>query len=166
MVKWKTIENFQNYKISNYGQAESSKNKSKRILKSRINSGGYVYVNLCTGDGKYKSKMVHILVARAFIKNPKELPQVNHKDGHKINNFYNNLEWVTPKENALHASKMGLLKGRKGQKCNLAKLKEDDVVEIRKLRQNNMSYNKIAQKFPVSRSNIIQICQRMIWKHI
>ena len=100
-----------------------SLNGEPKILKSFRTGPGYSGTRFVV-NGKRKHFYTHRLVAAHFIPNPYNYPQINHKDGHKINNYYNNLEWVTPKENASHASKMGLLKGRKGQKCNLAKLKD------------------------------------------
>lgn len=69
----------------------------------------YRIVNLAI-DGKYKSRYVHRIVAQAFIPNPNNLPQVNHKNGDTLNNSVKNLEWVTCSENISHAYKTGLYK--------------------------------------------------------
>jgi hypothetical protein len=60
-------------------------------------------------DGSPKSYSVHRLVALAFIPNPLNLPQVNHKDGNKFNNHYSNLEWCTSSDNTKHAYDTGLI---------------------------------------------------------
>lgn len=70
------------------------------IDKGFINSNGYRCVSTKNG----KTKFVHRLVAEAFIPNPENKPQVNHKDGNKLNNCVDNLEWVTAKENLDHAA--------------------------------------------------------------
>ena len=73
-----------------------------------VNSGGY---NMICTQGKHY--LVHRLVAKAFIPNPHEKPQVNHIDGNKRNNNVSNLEWVTAKENVVHAFATGLMPHRK-----------------------------------------------------
>ena len=73
------------------------------------NTNGYASVRM-----PYGNYLVHRMVADAFIPNPGNKPQVNHKDGNKRNNNVSNLEWVTAKENMEHASKTGLLiRGKK-----------------------------------------------------
>lgn len=78
-----------------------------RILKPTPDKKGYQRIRVTIRREKY-SLRVHREVARAFIPNPYNLPQVNHKDGDKNNNAASNLEWVSNMENAEHAMKMGL----------------------------------------------------------
>ncbi len=94
----------------------------KRIIRGRKyggnwlspkNSNGYLHVILCN-KGIMKIKLIHRLVAKAFILNPNNKPCINHKDGNKSNNDITNLEWVTYSENDLHAFKIGL-KSQKGE---------------------------------------------------
>lgn len=75
------------------------------ILSQHVDHGGYLYVELPQFRKKYK---VHRLVAMAFLPNPENKPQVNHKDGNKLNNCVDNLEWTTAKENIAHAFSTGL----------------------------------------------------------
>ena len=81
----------------------------KRKLKQMVSKSGkgYFVVNLYK-DGKMKQKLVHRLIAEAFIPNPNGKIQINHKDGNTKNNSLDNLEWVTPKENSQHACDTGL----------------------------------------------------------
>lgn len=74
-----------------------------RMMKQGIRSG-YPYVNLCVDD-KRKKRTVHSLVAEAFLG---EGDEVNHKDGNKLNNHVDNLEWCTRAENHRHALETGL----------------------------------------------------------
>lgn len=76
-------------------------------LKQQIDNKGYMRVRV-TVNGNRKQIKVHRAVAEAFIPNPFNKPQVNHKDGNKQNNRADNLEWVTNEENAAHALKSGL----------------------------------------------------------
>jgi len=73
--------------------------KTKNVWISKI---GYPCVSISEG-GFSKTEYVHRLLAKAFIDNPEDKKQVNHIDGNKANNNINNLEWVTPSENILHA---------------------------------------------------------------
>ena len=97
---WKDIEDYEGiYQVSNFGRI---KNRFNKIIKPRIYENKYLYVILYNRFG-YKNFRVHRLVAISFLENPLNLPYVNHKDGNKLNNNLNNLEWVTPLENIRHS---------------------------------------------------------------
>lgn len=92
---WKVIDGYENYEVSNLGRVMSLKyhrGNRKVILKQSINAYGYPVVSL-SKNGKSAPIAVHRLVATAFIPNPNNLPQVNHKDECKTNNAVWNLEW-------------------------------------------------------------------------
>ena len=78
-------------------------------LKPSPNSNGYLAVNLYR-DRRRKNWTVHRLVALAYIPNPYQKSQLNHKDGNKTNNHAENLEWCNNRENYLHADSLGFIK--------------------------------------------------------
>lgn len=123
---WKGVFGFDNYLCNEQGEIYSL--KRNKILKGTVNKQGYKCVLLTKNDGKIKRVRVHRIVAQTFIPNPENKPQINHKDGNKMNNAISNLEWVTSKENIHHAIKTGLVDNsgtHHGQAtCNEEKLKE------------------------------------------
>ena len=96
---WKPIEGYNNYEVSSFGNIRNK--NTGRILKQG-KKGGYCSVGL--SGYKSRTKIVHQLVAKAFIPNPENKPQVNHKDKNGLNNNIGNLEWVNNKENSIHRS--------------------------------------------------------------
>ena len=104
---WKDIKGYEGkYKISNLGHilmlgAYSDGRKYKQGLKkTRVDKGGYEYVNLTNWEGKVETVKIHRLVAEAFIPNPENKPCIDHIDCNRTNNNVDNLRWVTYKENA------------------------------------------------------------------
>ena len=107
MVIWEKIPGYEDYMVSDNGEIKSLKNNKQRILKQYADgSGRYLFVHLMK-EGKYKMNLVHRIVANAFIENKENKPQINHKNCNTQDNRVKNLEWVTAKENMLHAKKMG-----------------------------------------------------------
>lgn len=96
--EWRKIEKYPNYSVSNFGRIRNDTTGRIRILTDRR---GYKAFNAKI-NGKYVKTNVHQLVAKAFVPNPENKPCINHKDGNKHNNYINNLEWVTHKENTIH----------------------------------------------------------------
>lgn len=78
-----------------------------RIVKPSVKENGYLTIGFRV-KGKTKRKYVHRIVAEAFLENPTNAPEVNHKDGVKTNNSVENLEWVTRSENMTHSYRLGL----------------------------------------------------------
>jgi len=160
MEQWREIKDYEGYyQVSNIGNVrrvnKDPRSPKFRVLKKGLFKGGYEYV------GIRKNRTVHRLVATAFILNPKNKAQVNHINGIKTDNHVDNLEWVTPKENQVHASKLGLTAN--GEKNGFSKLNEFQVREILK---SNLSLCKLGKKYNVSSTNIWRIKNRKLWKHI
>jgi len=112
---WHPCAGFEtHYEVSNLGNVRSIermvnnrlgngiRRSPAKVLKPCLGKSGYLLVNFCI-DGIKSNHNVHRLVARAFIENESNKPQVNHKDGNKMNNCADNLEWVTASENTKHA---------------------------------------------------------------
>lgn len=112
---WKAVADSNGeYHISNHGRVKSYKCGKERILKPYLLGGGLPYYAYSLHiKNKRKICKVHRLVALAFIPNPENKPQVNHKDGNKLNNHIDNLEWMTSKENHQHAWDTGLFEGKR-----------------------------------------------------
>lgn len=89
---FKDIEGYEDYQISNLGNVKSLRFGKEKILKPVKDGKKYLCVVLYK-QGKHKMCKVHRLVAQAFIPNPNNYQQVNHKDEDKTNNQVNNLEW-------------------------------------------------------------------------
>lgn len=171
---WLDIENYEGiYMISNYGNVKSLQKivrgsvRKGRFLKHKKHRDGYFVVTL-QNNKKRKYYFVHRLVASSFCQNNYKKPDVNHIDGNKENNFYQNLEWVTSKENSIHAVNLGLCPHSVGENHIKSKLKNKDILEIRKLWDGTNPYNQndFSKKYKVSKSNIAKILKRETWKHI
>lgn len=169
MEKWKDVPGFEPYyEISSFGnirrKAGSSHLKPKN-LKYVFDKDGYPRVNLKVKQ-KTNSRLVHRLLAKAFIENPLNKPQVNHINGVKKDCRIENLEWCTLSENRVHAYSSGLQNGlsRRGQKNNFSKLTEDQILHIRSLYIPYKFTNKmIAEIYGVTEGCVSAITSRRTW---
>ena len=155
---WKTIPAFGGrYEASETGEIRHSLNKN--IRKARKNRYGYLQLNFSRNDGTGKSDTisVHRLIAKTFIPNPLNLPEVNHKDGNKQNNNAENLEWCTCSENGKHAFKIGLSQTYKGEDHVKAKLTNEQAKQIKQLYKKGVLQCKLADYFNVSQTTIRRI---------
>ena len=109
---------------------------------------------------------VHRLVAIAFIPNPENKPQVNHKNGVKYINVLDNLEWATNSENVKHAFDTGLKFSKLGEDNSLSIYTEKQIRKVCKLLEQGMSNKEISKKTGVERKYITDIKKGRRWKHI
>lgn len=139
--------------------------KTKRVYSVNLNKKGYRYITT-----KYKTvpcfRLVHRLIALAFIPNPENKPQVNHKDGVKDNNRKTNLEWCTQFENMQHVFATGLVKTVTGEQHYLAIHKRDDVEAISLMIQEGKSYRQIMDVYNVTAAFLADIKIGHSWKDV
>lgn len=166
---WKDVVGYEGrYQVSNIGRVKSlarvvirrnnvPQHRTERIMNPATDGKGYKRISL-SKNAKDSTKKVHRLVAEAFIPNPKNLPQVNHKNCIKYDNRVENLEWCDNSHNQKHAFKHGLNYARKGENANRALLTNKQVCEIKKLLSTGKYYqHEIAKMYNVSQSAISHI---------
>lgn len=178
MEEWKSIKEFENYNISNLGRVKNI--NSGKILSQSVRNG-YYRVGLFSSPKQY-SFDVHRLVALHFLNLPSneliesaqktklKVVPVNHKDGNKLNNNIDNLEWTNYSINAKHSYDIGTHQKLSGENHHKSKLTEEQVLEIRSI-YNNVNgrhgiYSELSRKFNISNETVRNIISRKIWKHI
>ncbi len=140
---WKDIIGYESeYQISSLGRVKSlarfGKRKFDKILKQTVGKRGYFEVQLYK-NMSFKCKTIHRLVAEHFIVNPENKREVNHIDANKLNNNISNLEWVTPKENSIHAARSPNV-NREPRKRGVSKSKyKDKIYWVSEIRFNRKS---------------------------
>lgn len=160
---WKEINGyFGDYLVSSLGRVKSIKRSTERIL-SVSTTTGYGQVNLCS-EGYRTFEFVHDLVAGAFLGSKPTGLIVNHKDGNKLNNCVDNLEYVSYSCNNLHAYNTGLKSS--GERHCRAILTEDDVRCIRERLLDCDKVVDIASDYGVSSSTISLIKSGKNWKQV
>lgn len=137
-------------------------NRHGDLIVGAIDRYGYRHIIL-----NRKNRNVHRLIAETFIPNPNNLPCVNHKDGNKLNNSVNNLEWCTYSENTTHAYLTGLEQKMCGEQHHAHKLTEEDVRYIRKVyvkRDKEFGAVALSNRFGVDRTTISDIVNKKTWR--
>lgn len=159
--KGKKISNFTNYLISKEGQVYST--KTNKIKIAEINQNGYCRIELSNENGK-KKFYAHRLVAEAYIPNPNNYNQVNHKDLNKHNNNVDNLEWCSEAMNMQHNAD--------NKPENSRKVLQFDLVDENKLIGTYNSVKEASEKTNTNKTSIIHCCSgkykkagEYIWKY-
>lgn len=145
-MEYKYIEGFPDYRIYKDGRVYSE--KTNRFLKQHI-IRSYYYVSL-TKNHVTKTCRVHRLVAKAFIPNPENLPEVNHKDENKLNNHVDNLEWCTNYYNqnyGTHQLRVAISNGKP-----VLKIKDGVVLD------EYYSASEAARQNGLDQGNITRVC--------
>jgi len=158
---WKPIEQFLYLEVSSKGRVKrlAHNNKKERIQSEFAKDrDGYCRCTVYKPDGSYTSMPVHRLVAMAFIPNPENKPQVNHKDGNRTNNNVENLEWVTARENVIHSYISGNRKVCKIIPRNTI-LTDYQINEIDNLRKY-YTVNQIAKLFNIEYQSLKNIIHK------
>ena len=166
--EWRATVGIDGYQVSDFGRVRRIKQeggaKAGYVLKHQFDTQGYPMVHLWVSGVRYARK-VHRLVAEAFL-GPKPSPKhgVAHWDGNPLNPRLSNLRWATHKENHHDRYRHGNLPI--GSKANMARLKERDIPEIRKLRERGLTLLEIAKLFQVHRETIGHIIRGNTWTHV
>lgn len=160
MEEWRDAEGFPKYEVSNYGNVRHK--IKKKNLTGGLDTKGYRQVCLRDENDKQKTPKVHKLVARAFIPNPDNKPQVNHKDSDRTNAHVDNLEWVTNGENQKHAFDTGF-QDNYGEKHPRTNLSEQDIIDIFLSKEKQVT---LANRYGVHKSTISSIKHQRNFKQI
>lgn len=159
----KLYEEFSKYEVTSDGRIINI--SLNREVSQRGNDYSYKVVCLSDNNGKPRFVKVHRLVASKFVPSDDETLEVNHIDGNKSNNNADNLEWVTSRENKIHAWENGLYT-HKGESHYLSKLTDDDVRKICEMLSSGCRAKEVADLFDTTKDVINNIKSGRSWKHI
>lgn len=151
------------YRASTLGNILSLRSKS--LLKPWITQHGYRQLRLSDCKNIMKSFTICRLVAITFLPNPENKKCVNHKNGSKIDDRLENLEWATYSENTRHSFKLGL-QSNKGVKHSQHKINEEMVREIRERSNMGEGLGILSVRYSLSKSHLSGIIHKRYWSHV
>lgn len=151
------------YIVSNTGLIKNK--ETNQLVSEHFNHKGYKVVSI-NANGICTEKLIHRLVAQAFIPNPENKPQVNHITGIKTCNWVGNLEWNTCKENIHHALRTGLFHIGLGENANSSVYTNAQIHQVCKLLEKGLLNTEISQITGVDVYVISKIKCRNCWTHI
>lgn len=157
-LKFYLVPDYEFAEVSECGKIRNA--VSKRLLKPHYDKDGYLRHKIWVGDNS-KSLLVHRAVAKAFIPNPDNKPQVNHINSIRDDNRISNLEWVTPKENSEHGVRFGNIVG--GEDNARSILTNATVIDICNRLNNEQSIVSIARELGVGKDTIQNIKSGSSW---
>lgn len=163
------------YFVTDQGEVLSTRTGKMKPLKPGINTSGYYNLSLAKGRNIYRTYMVHTLVAGVFLGPRPEGMQINHKDGNKLNNVSDNLEYVTKSRNVRHSWEMGLRTKQRiyidtefvkyGEANIRAKLSKSQVLEIFH-KKGKTSAAKTGRLYGINPSTVARIWSGKYWAHV
>jgi hypothetical protein len=159
-IEIRPIPDCPGYFAAKHGAVLSIKSGFVKELSARLNEDGYKRATLSVDSVRVESS-IHRLVAKTWLGMPKPGEQVNHKNGIKTDNRVENLEWVSVKENNIHA--INVLGKRRGENNALAKLTED---QVRAIRADTRILTEIAKDYGIYFSTVHKIKKRESWRHV
>lgn len=178
MEIWKAVVGNPNYEVSSYGRVRRAVGKQGthigRISKQRLDKRGYPIVGLARhgakmGDKDYAAPhFVHRLVAAAFLPKGEGMTDVNHKNFDTTDNRVENLEWCTHAYNMAYSRAAGRWPDfdRRGGSNGNAKLTEEDIRSIRRLRAEGVRRVDVAARYGITETQVYTIVTRKQWKHV
>ena len=159
---WRECPGYPGYRVSDMGRIAYG----DVLLTQTVNGRGYMQVKMWNRSGERRSERVHRFVAICFLDNPEGKPEVNHKNGRKSDNWKDNLEWSTGRENVQHAVQNGLVQRRKGASHHMAKHPEATIRQACQMLADGSSTSEVAEATGLKRAYVYSILTKKVWRSV
>ena len=159
---WRECLGYPDYRVSDMGRIATG----DVLLAQTVNGRGYMQVKMWSRSGERRSERVHRLVAMCFLVNPEGKPEVNHRNGRKSDNWKDNLEWSTGKENVQHAVQNGLVQRHKGASHHMAKHSEAVIRQACQMLADGCSTSDVALATGLKRAYAYSILTKKVWRSV